>query len=116
MSDNSTIQLLPCPFCGGEAKVHVTYETEFVTCTKCGCRTETTVGDYCDEGFMDGSQAIKKWNTRKLMERIVERLEEQADEYTLMKVDAKLSKAHRAGGYITGLEKAIEIVKEKFAK
>lgn len=113
-------KLLPCPFCGGKAKVHVTYETEFVTCTKCGCRTEVIVGDYYDEGFMDGLQALEKWNTRKPMEWIVERLEEQtdkyADEYASAKVDAKLSKANRVGGCITGLEKAIEIVKEELAK
>lgn len=51
-------ELLPCPFCGGEAKV----ENEFlgtwkVRCQKCSCE----VGRYW---FWTERHAIEAWNTR----------------------------------------------------
>lgn len=76
-------KLLPCPFCGGEAFVDThkfwdveakdfTVKTYGVACHQCGskswqhCRTE--------------EDAIKHWNTRKPMERIVTELEERKED------------------------------------
>lgn len=55
---------IPCPFCGGEAEARTGYDSEYAICTQCGARTATTVGDYYDEGFMDGTYALAHWNRR----------------------------------------------------
>lgn len=73
------IKLKPCPFCGGEAVLHVE-DGVCAICRKCGCRTISLVdGNYSGK---PGGNAIKavaeKWNTRKPMERIVEQLEENS--------------------------------------
>lgn len=50
-------QLLPCPFCGGEAIVERKgsfRQSNIVTCTECGCRVES--GDVFD--------ATASWNRR----------------------------------------------------
>lgn len=71
MSDE---RLLPCPFCGGEAKVAHEYteawKLEYVMCFRCGCSTPPAISE---------DTVIQIWNTRKPMERIEERLEERAD-------------------------------------
>lgn len=104
-------KLLPCPFCGGEAELYsyeaerVIYDsdtlgyvdTEYftkygVSCTGCNC----LMAEYKSE-----EHATAEWNTRKPMERIVEKI--------------------KKNGFWTGelydkvmyLEKAIEIVKEE---
>jgi hypothetical protein len=64
----SEIKLLPCPFCGGEAEI---VGKHWVQCRRCA-----TEGGYYD----NIETAIEVWNTRKPMERIVERLEESADQ------------------------------------
>ena len=58
------VALLPCPFCGGEAKstetkISAQYHTSHVRCLKCGA----TIGD-C------GGKAIELWNTRSYKEAI----------------------------------------------
>ena len=75
MVSTSEIKLLPCPFCGGEARVRDCTREEQITIVNgqmhkmCGCK------DYCVEMFgYTEEEAIKKWNTRKPMERIIERL------------------------------------------
>ena len=70
----SEIKLLPCPFCGGEAeycKGDWIGKEYWVKCTKCSCNTSLS-NNY--------KKPIEEWNTRKPMERIVERLEESADQ------------------------------------
>lgn len=71
----SEIELLPCPFCGGEVKfIHT------------GCNTKARIGylrcDICGESFFrrirsndTEDELAERWNTRKPMERIVEQLE-----------------------------------------
>jgi hypothetical protein len=54
-----------CPKCGGRPKLRLGYDTEYVECTKCGFSTEVCVGDYYDEGFMNGDMAIPIWNNIK---------------------------------------------------
>ena len=73
------IELLSCPFCDSEAMIHVikphshafaTWMPDykgraFVECTRCDCGL---AGDTIE-------RAVNKWNTRKPMQEIVERLE-----------------------------------------
>ena len=80
MSKEKSKQLANCPFCGGEAELITTYDTEMVRCKKCFGKTQTFTGDYYDEGQMCGMYAIPAWNTRIPMQNIVERLEEPAEE------------------------------------
>ncbi len=62
-------ELNNCPCCGGQAgacrKLRTYFEKYAVICTECGIRTD-------DYPTME--MAIEKWNTRKPMDRIVERL------------------------------------------
>ena len=74
----SELKLLNCPFCGGEARLYGNskpigtrlkhYQVAVCTNDDCGCRTSPceTVED-----------AICRWNTRKPMANIVEKLEEE---------------------------------------
>ena len=48
-------ELLPCPFCGGEAEIHPAYYGCYVECIDCDASTRV-------EGFE--SDAIEAWNTR----------------------------------------------------
>lgn len=68
-----TDRLKECPFCGGEGKLEINREmggTQYqVLCTNC----PTTVGRHW---FWKKEDAINSWNTRKPMDRIVERLKE----------------------------------------
>lgn len=76
-------KLLPCPFCGGEAK-QVTFHDRFedstniyIKCTECNAQTkELSLELATSQGFNPYEAVIIMWNTRKPMERIVERLEE----------------------------------------
>jgi Lar family restriction alleviation protein len=90
----SEIKLLPCPFCGGEAILHHNGLTEkdHVTCLDCCCRTKDSITK---------EEAIKQWNTRKPMERIIERLKEKEKQRWLVLAERN------------GYERAIKIVKEE---
>lgn len=72
------IELKPCPFCGGEAVVHVNDGVRAV-CRDCGASSKGLVDGY-SQGRPNGSAikgVVKAWNTRKPMERIVEQIVEQ---------------------------------------
>ena len=82
----SGIKLLPCPFCGGEARL-MYYDSEGDGTPSCINYDEELEVSHafvhcynCDTDFFHHSDSAKKvldmWNTRKPMERIVERLEE----------------------------------------
>lgn len=73
----SEIKLLPCPFCGGGAEIGEFHllDKEYRVCCK-ECRSRTPYSASID-------RVIKQWNTRKPMERIVERLEELSMRYFL---------------------------------
>lgn len=58
-------QLKPCPFCGGEAVIHVENGV-MVTCTECECRTITVMdgifaGRYTNTAVKN---SICRWNRR----------------------------------------------------
>lgn len=69
----SEIKLLRCPFCGGEAEL-LKGQCEidnYVMCLECRSKTKL---------YNTKASAIKAWNTRKPMQNIVERLEEEYHE------------------------------------
>ena len=55
MTDNRTTELLPCPFCGGEAETWDGMGLWHIVCAKCG-----TVSSPC----LTEAEAIAAWNTR----------------------------------------------------
>ncbi len=96
------IKLLPCPFCGGEAKTGYAicdYNRWGVYCVDCGAVVEVDDGLEADTE----ENAIKRWNTRKPMQEICERLELEARLYSLN---------NRECEFAIRLDKAIKICKE----
>ena len=101
------IKLKRCSFCGGEAKIKTKIKPYFTIgceCIECGAKT---VG-YCPNLESENALAsieqskemvIEKWNTRKPMQEIVERLEK------------KINPLHNVN-WNSAIEEAIEIVKE----
>lgn len=77
----SEIKLKNCPFCGGEAEIisscFVGWDKQII-CKKCGASTRYLCGVTPSQATKN---AIKKWNTRKPMERIIEKLELYADDH-----------------------------------
>lgn len=71
-------KLLPCPFCGGEAEIKCNTDmggTQYQAwCKQC----PTTVGRYW---CWEKAEAIKHWNTRKPMDKVVEQLEKLSAEH-----------------------------------
>lgn len=55
------INVCECSNCHVKPYLELAYDWERVTCPVCGANTEY-VGDYYDEGFMDGAEAIGQWN------------------------------------------------------
>lgn len=68
ISNDDISKLKPCPKCGGEGELDIGYDTEKVVCKQCGAKTRTFVGDYYDEGFMDGDVATAWWNGGEVIE------------------------------------------------
>ena len=76
-------KLLPCPFCGEQKHIHIRNFEDFnkdfasvykhyIECGVCGSKTEM---------FADIEEPIKRWNTRKPMERIIEKMEKWKNYY-----------------------------------
>ena len=94
----SEIKLLPCPFCKAELKrwdymPNVFFEHPYNGCILSGKKV------------LESEHDIKAWNTRKPMERIVERLEESES--------VKCYGSRNSENYLMPLKDAIEIVKEE---
>lgn len=51
----------PCSHCGGTGVLKTGYDSEQIICLTCGIRTIIEIGDYYDEGFMDGSYVKNDW-------------------------------------------------------
>ena len=107
----SEIKLLRCPFCGGEAEL-IKRKSNFpyihgVWCIGCKCRTSFEKSEEI---------AIEKWNNRKPVEDVLERLEE---EYKAAADDMKRCLRENplqfdsAKGCAQGLYNAIKIIKER---
>mgnify|MGYP003301546243 CR=1 FL=1 len=101
-------KLLPCPFCGYEAKsvkAHGIFEKPYVVvCENEKCRASVGMFSATKE------EAIKHWNTRKPMERIVEQLEEKSSLNHLEKMEERVGKK-QTQGFGLGIRCAIDIVK-----
>ena len=103
-------KLLNCPFCGGEA-IKVAFSWGAITdeytieCKMCGTRTKV----------LKLEDAIKIWNTRKPMERIVEQLEDKMLTSSSASTEAIIGMCGVSATYYNGeyeaYKKAIEIVK-----
>lgn len=91
-----------CPFCGGEATLtNKLSKDEYgqrlwnVCCFGCANRTSS---------YWDKEIAIEAWNTRKPLERVIERLEKEKSNLTTWAEDE---------AYKLAINKAIEIIKEE---
>lgn len=111
----SEIKLLPCPFCGGEAKYKKHYREDIyhgylpvMKCESCGAiasLTDSDIGNY--EEIL-----TRKWNTRKPMQEIVEKLEEEIEKSSDRFVGGRSNGKTLQMGITYGIEKTIRIVKE----
>lgn len=105
-------KLLPCPFCGGEAALRFGAFFKgyaMVKCKKCGASTMECYSRNNAENAR--IQAAQAWNTRKPMDRIVERLENNS---------FWTEPTYDIDGYsnddeieVISLQRAIEIIKEE---
>lgn len=106
------MKLKPCPFCGGEAQKQAQevngLRAIYVVCKKCGASSgiyKTRNPRVKDEE----NPAIKAWNRRDPMDKIVEQLEE-ASYWTEPTYDED-GYSDDDSDEVVFLEKAIEIVK-----
>ena len=101
MSDK---RIKPCPCCEStDVGTEFVGKMEYVICRSCGLQTLA---------FFEKGQAIKRWNTRKPMERIVERLEERASAHErIMLGCANVEERHLHCRISDEYKQAIEIVK-----
>jgi hypothetical protein len=109
---NDGVVLLKCAFCGGEAKLCCADEQNYINyywiyCKECGCKHPSSI---------HREAVIKAWNTRKPLERVIERLETEgnlADEERDRCARENPLHFDTAKGYATGIYNAIEIIKEE---
>ena len=101
MSDK---RLLPCPFCGGEAIL----DREDIFCDNChlSMTIHTRVQNGEAETYEEArAQAIEQWNTRKPVEAVLDRMEE---EYVEVNTDDDM-------WWNRAIDKAVKIIKERLA-
>ena len=101
----SEIKLLPCPFCGGEVDLYSWSQTPLnyeygIECRECQMLFQVNRYGSTRE------DVINLWNTRKLMERILTRLEKGKTFYKMRSLDQD---EIEVGAFI----EAIDIVKEE---
>lgn len=61
------MKLKSCPFCGGEAETRYLYCRPYIICSKCHARIP------CYNTYL---KAVRAWNRREPIDKIVEQLEE----------------------------------------
>jgi Lar family restriction alleviation protein len=79
MTEQEQVQLLPCPFCGGDAKYEAEGEWQYydvwsVECRECGASLSGNA-DMRVSGASAKAEAIAAWNTRHRIEATAEALE-----------------------------------------
>lgn len=104
-----------CPCCDSEdtsvgSVVVLDREELYIKCNSCGLKLQIRK----EYGY---GELLKRWNTRKPMERIVERLEQQAKQYRRrcneLVEKGYIPMADKQLGKACSYEHAIEIVKEE---
>lgn len=73
----SEIKLLPCPFCGGEARLNHGISLDGIDGWVAECSNYQCITHSSDSIYYSQDAAIAQWNTRKPMERIIEKLEDK---------------------------------------
>lgn len=108
MGDQKTSEALKlCPFCGGKAELsHRGYCHDMISvygrCKKCDAHGESFM--YCfwsPEQDEAENKAIEAWNTRKPVDAVLDRLEEEKSDWN--------------DDYNVPINKAIKIIKEGLA-
>lgn len=125
MSDKMSDELLPCPFCGIDGMYEIIINNDLgdtepaLFCNAC----KMTFQVENDSPYMNADETYKylkeklhkTFNTRKPMERIVERLENYRDYFMDVVYDELIDDSDncRANRIIDRFDDAIEIVKEE---
>ena len=103
-------ELKRCPFCGGEAELFETHEKQYYIIHQnddCVIDSQTNVGNWL---FDTKEEAIAAWNTRKPIERILERLKKES---FVIEIDYDYDEYDDEPVEAVFLNEAIEIVKEE---
>lgn len=105
------MQLKNCPFCGGEAQKQAQevngLRAIYVVCEKCGASSgiyKTRKPRVKDEE----NPAIKAWNRREPIDKIVEQLEEN---WQIVRGNYAIERSGYFEGKMDAYDRAIEIVK-----
>lgn len=110
VNDMKKIRVLSCPFCKEE--LEIVGKGHYFAHKNNNC----ILRHLCFE--IDDDEAVKLWNTRKPIKRIVERLEQQKQQYKRREDDAKninmtIQISEKYYGKSCSYDHAIEIVKEE---
>ena len=109
---NDGVVLKRCPFCGGEA-----YKKTTFPCDRDGMEVNMyIVGcEVCDIEFRvlwNEERAIELWNTRKPMEKILKRVEDESELGKLGKMEERVGRKQTVG-FVSGIRCAYQIIKEE---
>lgn len=114
-------ELKSCPCCGEEIQggVRLTgymmMNRKYIKCDACGLKMESSYDiDGLSQTHLKAitEDLIRRWNTRKPMQNIVERLE-RFNEESFYRANGRANGKTLAYGYSQGIYKAIETVKEE---
>lgn len=108
-------ELKKCPFCGGEAWIFKTHEGTYAVMhesSDCPITSESYQGNWVYDSL---EEAIKAWNTRKPVDKVIERLEESKKNICgrYNHETPLLEKPSYKMAFNNGIERAIEILKEE---